>query len=115
LKWRPTLPLQRRHKCCQRCRVNRACDPHPSLGRELNLDRTAGSGGRRQWLPVRRNGDCSKTDPVILPLHWLRPASEDARARLSPPDRKQTAVNVMSLGNLDNTGPRRQTLFHDPM
>lgn len=37
------------------------------------------------------------------------------RARLSPPDRKQTAVNVMSLGNLDNTGPRRQTLFHDPM
>lgn len=56
-----------------------------------------------------------QTDPVILPLHWLRPASEDARARLSPPDRKQTAVNVMSLGNLDNTGPRRQTLFHDPM
>jgi hypothetical protein len=57
----------------------------------------------------------AKRDPVILPLHWLRPASEDARARLSPPDRKQTAMNVMSLGNLDNTGPRRQTLFHDPM
>ena len=102
------MPLQRRHKCGQRCRVNRACDPHPSLGRELNLERL-------QQLPIWRNGDCRKTDPVILPLHWLRPASEDARARLSPPDRKQTAVNVMSLGNLDNTGPRRQTLFHDPM
>ena len=49
-----------------------------------------------------------QTDPVILPLHGSA-ASEDARARLSPPDRKQTAVNVMSLGNLDNTGPRRQT------
>jgi hypothetical protein len=77
LNWRPTLPLQRRHKCGQR---RRACDPHASLGRELNLDRTAGSGGRRQRLPIWRNGDCRKTDPVILPLHWLRPASEDARA-----------------------------------
>ena len=76
LNWRPTLPLQRRHKCGQR---RRASDPHASLGRELNLDRTAGSGGRRQRLPIWRNGDCRKTDPVILPLHWLRPASEDAR------------------------------------
>jgi hypothetical protein len=52
---------------------HRACDPHANLGRELNLE-------RRQQLPIWRNGDCRKTDPVILPLHWLRPASEDARA-----------------------------------
>src|SRR5438034_9809971 len=52
---------------------HRASDPHASLGRELNLE-------RRQQLPIWRNGDCRKTDPVILPLHWLRPASEDARA-----------------------------------
>jgi hypothetical protein len=105
---------QRRHDCAQRRRVNRARDPHPSPGRELNLDRTAASGGRRQRLPVWRNGDCRKTDFAILPLHRPRPASEDACARLPPPSRNQIAVNIMSPSNLDNTGPRRQTLLHDP-
>jgi hypothetical protein len=89
-------------------------DPHPSPGRELNLDRTAASGGRRQRLPVGRNGDCRKTDFAILPLHRLGSESEDACARLPPPGRNQIAVNVMSPSNLDNTGSRRQTLLHDP-
>jgi hypothetical protein len=65
-------------------------------------------------LPVWRNGDCRKTNFVILPLHRPRPESEDARARLPPPNRHQIAVNIMSSSNLDNTGPRRQTLLHDP-
>jgi hypothetical protein len=105
---------QRCHDCAQRRRVNCARDPHPSPGRELNLDRTAASGGRRQRLPVGRNGDCRKTDFAILPLHRLGPASEDACARLPPPGRNQIAVNVMSPSNLDNTGSRRQTLLNDP-
>jgi hypothetical protein len=33
--------------------------------------------------------------------------------RLPPPSRNQIAVNIMSPSNLDNTGPWRQTLFHD--
>jgi hypothetical protein len=65
-------------------------------------------------LTVWRNGDCRKTDFVILPQHRLRPASEDAGARLPPPNRKQIAVNIMASSNLDNTGPRRQTLLDDP-
>ena len=112
LEWGPTLPLQRRHKCGQRRRVNRACDPHPSLGRELNLDRTAGSGGRRQWLPVRRNGDCSKTDPASCRCTGSDPQPRTP-ARLSPPDRKQTAVNVMSLGKLGDLVQGARSL-HDP-
>jgi hypothetical protein len=65
-------------------------------------------------LPVWRKRDCRKTDFVILPLHRPRPESEDARARLPPPNRDQIPVNIMSSSNLDNTGPRRQTLLHDP-
>ena len=104
---RPSIS-QRRHDGAQRRRIDRARDPHPSPARELNLDRTAGLGGRRQRLPVWRKRDCRKTDFVILPLHRPRPESEDARARLPPPNRDQIAVNIMSSSNLDNTGPRRQ-------
>lgn len=89
---------------------HRACDPHASLGRELNLDRTAGSGGRRQRLPIWRNGDCRKTDPVILPLHWLRPASEDARAAdrtMSHPPRQ--------AGLSEQTAPREQLARGQPV
>jgi hypothetical protein len=60
-------------------------------------------------LQVWRKGDRRKTDFVILPRRRLAPASEDACARLSPPNRKQIAVNIMSSSYLDNAGPRRQT------
>ncbi len=80
---------QGRHDCAQRRGVNRARDPHPSPGRELNLDRAAGLRGRRQWLPVRRNGDWCIKDFIIVALHRLRPAGEDARARLPPPNRNR--------------------------
>ena len=30
------------------------------------------------------------------------------------PNREQIALNIMALSNLDNTGPRRQTLLDDP-
>lgn len=43
---------QRRHDCAKRRCVNRARDPHPSPGRELKRDRTAGLGRRRQRWPV---------------------------------------------------------------
>jgi hypothetical protein len=109
---------QRRHDCTQRRRVNRARDPHPSPGRELDLDLdldcSAGSGGRRQWLSVWRNGDRRKTVFVSLPVHRPRLESEDACACLPPPGRDQITVNIMSSSNLDNTGPKRQTLLHDP-
>ncbi|WP_245286086.1 MULTISPECIES: hypothetical protein [Bradyrhizobium] len=71
---------QRCHDCAQRRRVNCARDPHPSPGRELNLDRTAASGGRSQRSPVGRNGHCRKTDFAILPLHRLRAARPPVRA-----------------------------------
>jgi hypothetical protein len=80
----------------------------------LNLDSATGHGSRRQRLQVWRKGDRRKTDFVILPRRRLAPASEDACARLSPPNRKQIAVNIMSSSNLDNAGPRRQTLLNDP-
>lgn len=90
---RPSIS-QRRHDCGQRRRVNRTGDPHPSPGRELNLDRTAASRGRGQRLPVWRNGDWRKTDLVILPLHRLGPASEDTGPRLPrlPPVRAALPV-----------------------
>jgi hypothetical protein len=72
----------------------------------LNLDSATGHGSRRQRLQVWRKGDRRKTDFVILPRRRLAPASEDAYARLSPPNRKQIAVNIMSSSNLDNAGPR---------
>jgi hypothetical protein len=65
-------------------------------------------------LPVWRNGDRGKTGFVSLPLHRFRLESEDARARLPPPNRNQIAVNIMSSSNLDNARPGRQTLLHDP-
>jgi hypothetical protein len=76
---RPSIS-QRCHECAQRRRVNCARDPHPSPGRELNLDRTAASAGRSQRLPVGRNGHCRKTDFAILPLHRLRAARAPVRA-----------------------------------
>lgn len=51
---------------------------------------------------------------VRLPLHRTGLESEDACARLPPPGRDQIAVNIMSLSNLDNTGPRHETLLHYP-
>jgi hypothetical protein len=89
---------------------HRACDPHASLGRELNLDRTAGSGGRRQRLPIWRNGDCRKTDPVILPLHWLRPASGTPARR--------TGLCLIRLDKpafLSQTAPREQLARGQPV
>jgi hypothetical protein len=62
---------QRRHHCGQRHRVNRARDPHPSPGRELNLDRTAGPGGRRQRLPadgVARESEGRSWLPLLRPV-----------------------------------------------
>lgn len=105
---------QRHHDCAQRRCVNRARDSHRRPGRELDLDRTAGPGGRRQRLPVRRNADRRKTDFVSPPLHRPRFESENPCACLPPPGRDQIAVNIMSASNLDNTSPRRQTLLHDP-
>jgi hypothetical protein len=65
-------------------------------------------------LPVWRNRNRRKTDFVILLLQRLRSASENACARLPPPNRNQIGVNIMSSSNLDHTGPRRQTLLDNP-
>ena len=89
---------------------HRACDPHPSLGRELNLDRTAGSGGRRQWLPVRRNGDCSKRTPSSC-----RCTGSDPQARTPA---RRTGLCLIRLDKPafpSRTAPREQLARGQPV
>lgn len=95
---------QRCHDCAQRRRVNCARDPHPSPGRELNLDRTqppegaSTIAGRAQWT-LPQNG-------LRHPAAASAPVRKGACARLPPPSHSQIAVNVMWPSNLDNRWPQ---------
>ena len=62
--------------------------------------------GLTRWgLPAKRpSSSCRR--------HRLRPASEDACARLPSPNRDQIAVSIMSASN--DTGPGRQIFLNDP-
>jgi hypothetical protein len=51
---------------------------------------------------------------VSLPRRRLGATGERSGARLSPPNRQQIGVDIMSARNLDNTRCGRQTLFHNP-
>jgi hypothetical protein len=79
--WRPVG--QRCHRGLQRRRNYCAGDLDSSSGRELDLDRTAGPGVRRQRLPIWRNRDRRKVDFTILAA--TAAYGEESRARLAPP------------------------------